>query len=584
MATRTRRYEKRSKNGCITCKQNRVKCDEIHPLCTRCSNRNLQCTYQKRILWQDEALEKGITFGRSKSNRRLTKQRNDTSLLGSTNLELTLSEMCLINQVHVQILNDCHFINCVREDFQGRKTKQNKSLKSVTLYKNVVNMYDVAEELEESQEISETENSLELISPIDFEISEILKLPELSCNFDLVQGRDYGKESHIFDFMINKIFPNCICYDGDNNSENPYLNYLVPLSTNSNILFKSLVSYGAKVYSILTKNDDYEKMSFEYKQDVLKELPELIKFKKEFNLTNWEEVFGTILILCSSNISSDCDFQWVAHSEGGKKLISTVLDSSDLSDLDPFKKFFIRYLTSHEIMRDTVSHSFIDDSNIAFETFKSERDNNIDMILGCSPNLLRLINEITKLGEYYESIESESFENKALLEQLILTEKNSILRQLDELDQKVHIERPGTEGIKTIAEIKRLATKVYLFARIDLIEFRYENNGKVPSSSASALSALIDQIIVNIKKIDYVSMTLTWPLFIIGVVGIELTEDQRWFILNRFKDMENLRNLASLRLARTTIESVWKFRDFENPNLVTWKDIISFNNETISLA
>ncbi|KAF7194511.1 Sterol uptake control protein 2 [Pseudocercospora fuligena] len=42
-----RRTHKKSRGGCIKCKEKRVRCDEKHPACTRCARRSLDCQYQR---------------------------------------------------------------------------------------------------------------------------------------------------------------------------------------------------------------------------------------------------------------------------------------------------------------------------------------------------------------------------------------------------------------------------------------------------------------------------------------------------------------------------------------------------------
>ncbi|RAL67298.1 hypothetical protein DID88_008061 [Monilinia fructigena] len=46
--TGQRRTHTKSSNGCTQCKARRVKCDEIHPICSRCSRRSVQCSYQSQ--------------------------------------------------------------------------------------------------------------------------------------------------------------------------------------------------------------------------------------------------------------------------------------------------------------------------------------------------------------------------------------------------------------------------------------------------------------------------------------------------------------------------------------------------------
>ncbi|EME84032.1 uncharacterized protein MYCFIDRAFT_195202 [Pseudocercospora fijiensis CIRAD86] len=42
-----RRTHKKSRGGCMKCKEKRVRCDEKQPACTRCARRSLDCQYQR---------------------------------------------------------------------------------------------------------------------------------------------------------------------------------------------------------------------------------------------------------------------------------------------------------------------------------------------------------------------------------------------------------------------------------------------------------------------------------------------------------------------------------------------------------
>lgn len=42
---RKRRPHKRSRHGCLTCKQRHIRCDELKPVCTNCLTRGGECGY-----------------------------------------------------------------------------------------------------------------------------------------------------------------------------------------------------------------------------------------------------------------------------------------------------------------------------------------------------------------------------------------------------------------------------------------------------------------------------------------------------------------------------------------------------------
>ncbi|KAH9208749.1 hypothetical protein DL95DRAFT_479567 [Leptodontidium sp. 2 PMI_412] len=41
----TRRYHLKSRTGCLTCKQKKIKCDELQPSCHYCTRRSIECSY-----------------------------------------------------------------------------------------------------------------------------------------------------------------------------------------------------------------------------------------------------------------------------------------------------------------------------------------------------------------------------------------------------------------------------------------------------------------------------------------------------------------------------------------------------------
>jgi hypothetical protein len=65
----------RSRNGCLMCKQRRVRCDETRPVCAHCTRLDLECVYRKRPLRGQRALRSG-SLG-SPTNDRIS--LNDTS-------------------------------------------------------------------------------------------------------------------------------------------------------------------------------------------------------------------------------------------------------------------------------------------------------------------------------------------------------------------------------------------------------------------------------------------------------------------------------------------------------------------------
>lgn len=582
--TRRRKFDQRSRSGCATCKKRRVKCDEVHPLCSNCTRLSLTCEYNQQLLWHEDALERGISFGRSKKYQVIKDQRSKKE--SSQKLELTLSELSQQNEVWVQVNDEIIFINTLVKDFNPERKQTHISEK----FKGMMEIYSQLDTAKEPRffEVYDDFDTQGLEINSDFLVDNAMELPSQSLSplfnslpsiplaFDF-DKENFSKELQAYDYMINKIFPNCICYGGDFKTvENPYLNYLVPISTNSSILFKTLIYYSTQVFSSI--NNEFKEISIKYRNEVLKDLPELIRFKQLIDIEDWEDVFGVIVILCSSNISSDCDMQWVIHSDGGKKMLNKMSKTTD-----PFKKFCIRYLTVHEVFRDTIVQNHDNFKYSDHDLFKNDHDDNIDVMLGCSISLVKTVDDITKLGEYYESLEFETSRNRVMLEKLILDKRDVLVKDLKKLKQnfKGKIDK-NTYGIITVADIKQLSTRLYLLARIDL--FYCKLNKTNVNKIYNQINGLIVEIVDKLKSLDYCTMSITWPLFLIGVVGNNLDEEIKWFIMKKFSEMENLRGLANIKLARSNVESVWKYRELNEDKLLTWKELMDFNSDTLSLA
>lgn len=62
----------RSVHGCTPCKRRKIKCNEARPRCSRCCERNLNCSYQVSLKFQDDFDRVGKKFGRQKVKKDLS--------------------------------------------------------------------------------------------------------------------------------------------------------------------------------------------------------------------------------------------------------------------------------------------------------------------------------------------------------------------------------------------------------------------------------------------------------------------------------------------------------------------------------
>ncbi|KAF2083891.1 C6 zinc finger domain protein [Saccharata proteae CBS 121410] len=63
-AERGQPTKSRSRNGCLTCRKRKIRCDEGRPVCGNCRGRNLECQRGIALKWEAEYTSRGLAFGR----------------------------------------------------------------------------------------------------------------------------------------------------------------------------------------------------------------------------------------------------------------------------------------------------------------------------------------------------------------------------------------------------------------------------------------------------------------------------------------------------------------------------------------
>lgn len=689
---RIRRFDRRSRNGCNTCKKRRVKCDESRPVCSLCNRLRLDCNYGVTLLWEDEAIEKGISFGRSKkklggsSQKKSALRTSNQTKYPNGHIFLNTSFQDLEGLFHadggvhktnswtpsdkaLKNFKDSRsdFESCLTTDevdliqsyFRGMRGDGNVSFSCMndgddaprmsydqcaTLSKSTAtfsrprsssmsNFYrpglsragsnssmtrsSVASSSTSSFSSStsflanssrssfaySTESLSELSLQLEFspKLIPIVEMPERLFSSSFTSGVNmFNKEFFIdnrkleremFEYFIDSICPSCICCPSYNESQdeypsssrnvamNPYLSLLVPLALRSPIMFKMLVAVSLKQLELLG-NHSFKTMATLYMSHVLSELPAMIKEKQDSGSDDWDDVLGTVLMLCFAEISANCSASWLIHLNGAKLIIRNQHIGSSVT---PVHSFFIKWFVWHEIMgqKAWVSNTTVVDDDYTLE-LKNSRNTQIDLVMGCSPYLVALIHRITVLGN--------KFDSECAVERTILQERDQIEESVHNLKQKLTISELSKKQKDTatiISEVKKLATLVYLFARVDL-EFylRHRNNSSAVKQFNDKFRTIkqttkeIQRLTIQLKE---TLMSILWPLFVIGIVTVE-TDEERWYVISLLLKMESTWELATVKIARMCIESAWKTKDMRRTSHQRWKDMIKGHTETISLA
>lgn len=443
-----------------------------------------------------------------------------------------------------------------------------------------------------------------------FGSNQLLKIAPLTLNNEMSLAETgthmNSLEQKLLKYFIESICPYCVCYPkisgdkapiyGSNTKvtpeSNPYLYLIVPLAQKSPLVMKALIASSAKQLVLLGQKD-YEETAKKYSFEVLKELPLVINQKQDDNENNWDDVLATMIMLCFTEISASCNSSWLIHLNGAKQFLR---DSCIQDNLSPIAKFFVRYFISHEVMVETAWVYDSDKRSMRpvngdpyIETLKNDTDTKIDLVLGCSPFLISLIHKISVLGKCFEEIELESSSQRHDLELEILYQADVLKQSLADLNQQLPVmemndesDRETAKFTEIIAEIKRLAASIYLYARIEL-EYQFYHDKLASSVIAAKRKAKADiaQIIKLHNTLPDCYVSLLWPVFIVGIVAT--TEEERWFVLDSMTRMEKHRELRSVKSAKEVVLSIWKEKDLGG-SPIRWKDMIKGKANTISLA
>ncbi|OJJ68097.1 hypothetical protein ASPBRDRAFT_58147 [Aspergillus brasiliensis CBS 101740] len=312
-----------------------VRCTEELPICHRCERLGLHCERGLQLLFQEDAVQRGISFG-----------RKDGTVLK-------------YNDVFYGIPLDAYmgrwiFLNSTSSDFMEGSSGSD-------------------------------EMDTDGIKP-DL-LSVFVQFPDT-----LPLGKDLGHplaayshlESYLIDYFIHGIGPNCSLSP----IENPYITLITPLALSHKGLRDALIS-AAGTQLCLLGDTRFSKEALIYKNRALKGLQQEIKLGSIS-----DGAIATVLMLCFHDISDECAPSWVTHLQGGLDLLHRFpcIRTANGS----LRRFFNMYFVAHAIMSRTATPE-ISHGNGMFSWLDNDDLDEIDTIMGCSRRLMLLINDISEL-------------------------------------------------------------------------------------------------------------------------------------------------------------------------------------------
>ncbi|KAH8688756.1 fungal-specific transcription factor domain-containing protein [Talaromyces proteolyticus] len=533
MPSRQRKQpENRRRTGCFQCKEKHVQCTEEKPSCRRCQRLGLVCERGIKLLFRDDAIQRGIQFGR----------------------EGTWSKRCgRIKKPPVLELDE-DFTGVPLEQYIGRWIWLN------TTYDDFTGDLDNSDTDEALFQIDQNTTRRALY----MQGNRYLRSPYL-------EPRSFGgpfsqctyEEGNLLDYFIRGIGPNCSL----SRSNNPYMS-LIPLLSHTTFKNTLLAVSANQLYLLGDKSCSQE--AFMYKDKALKGLQREIK-----SPTLHFATVASVLMMCFHDISDGCASSWLFHLRVGMQMTPQLPSYS--AQTESLKRFFNMYFVGHDIMSRTGRIHCDDewDEDIPTHNWLETDDlDEVDTTVGSSRRLMSLISNISSLTR------KRANSNSSRVDKDFFTSScEEIETALETLQQILPSNSSAADNyILQIAEIKRLTALLYLHECLG----EFISSSPSPSTSSPPLSlqtyhsppppklskqGLVQRIIELISTLPNPDSTsVLWPLYIIGnSAGLE-DESQRRFVLERLRGIQQTRNLGSVRAARVAVERAFRTRDLELPD------------------
>ncbi|KAL4863594.1 hypothetical protein BDV12DRAFT_189594 [Aspergillus spectabilis] len=517
---RTGPVKTRSREGCSECRASRVRCDTKKPTCTRCHERGLTCSTKVVLKWESEFTSRGIAFGRAGVWNKAGK--GSTPSPSSPNaFSLDEQEWCLIPQVE-----SWHFINSSVEAFELP--------------------YRVEPADDDHAVVRAWRPGSSFALPYGYE-SAVIRVARPVPNPPIFPHLSGTNQGHLFEYYVQRVCPRTIA---SVRSPSPFASIIIPfLSTASATVSKAVQALGACALS--QKDPAYGAVGLHLKSEAIRGLRHRLIASESSASSSDPELLVVMLLLCLYELIDRCDERWTIHLKGAKELIryrrqQAALPDSQDAEVTSFAEQFFAF-------QDIMGRTACGKQPMFGTDYWRHGERKIDPWMGCSPELVSILSDITELSQTRRQLASDS-ERAALS-----LKAANLCRQLEELVQDAD---EGDVALQSIAELKRLAAILYLHCSL---------------YNASPTTGLVVRYVRKILKL--VSDTLdagtciglAWPVFV-AAVELDPLNDELWkdddgdevcgrpLVLRALAAMSES-NILSVARTRAVIVKVWQVRD-----------------------
>lgn len=534
---RTGPVQRRSRSGCQTCRSRKIKCDETRPTCRNCASRGLACNTQLQLKWEQEFVEKGLSFGREGvwcKEADGPRQRRQP---------LAHAPRLLAHPA----VEPRHFINTYYSDFV-RDPNYETSL---------------VREAMELREEAEPALVCRSYSPPSL-IRSMSSFPTLN-----------SPETSLFEYYLLRL---CPLTTPSSQLSSPFASMIAPLFANygQDLLVQSVLAFAARHRSIT--DPSWSRSAMRMKGKALTGLLRRIRSPDvTADVILDPQVPATMMFLCLYEILDNGDYRWVFHLRASqdfmRKRQQIALPSSNKSGLENLAAFAERYFA----FQDVISRTACGNSPIWGLEYWQRPDHteDIDPWMGCSPAMASVIFKITELAR------TRNRDNLSRADYELQVEK--LDRELTLVSSNITILEAKDENVRRSVNLKKVSVQLYFHCLL-----------RDADPSTTQVSYLVIEVLHSIHGLiqQGCAAGLLFPLFI-AAVELDPLNDERVFehmglgtyITGRQLVLETLdamvgSSLANIERTKAVILKVWRMRDLhtqEEPPVVGLGDVNDWN-------
>lgn len=542
---------KRTRSGCQRCRLRKIKCDESKPSCGQCIVKGFACHSVSTLKWEEDYLTRGLAFGRRGVWSKGPPATEPTSYLtAGGDVRRGDAHWCVFPTIRPY-----SFVNAtVRVGAPGGGI--------TTLVANGSLVHDIDLPGRDGSIATINRSKTSLLPARQSRNARHMPAVRtgIASQPSLLPGLPTTFRSDLLAYYLERLCPLTVASPM---TPSPFASLIFPFSVSrsSSAVLSSLMALSA--CHIAKQDPSFKTTALRLGNDTLVYLKRRLDIEDARHIALDPEVLVLMMILCLIEIINECDRRWLVHLKGARDLILTrrqALVSTrprnhhTSNDLVRFSERFFAY-------QDVMGRTACGEEPIFggdLWTAEHETGSITDPWLGCSPELVSILCEITELSRrragHVEVAMSADFQLQSA----------SLECRLGRLEQKVA--NPEDDILQAIAEVKRLSACLYLDCAL--------HDAHPSSPGVTVATAQILRLVSALLERNIVA-SLAWPLFV-AAVELDPLEDIVWtaeqmptaprhgrpFVLYALDRMAGS-SVSNISQTRSVIEKVWQSRDME---------------------